>query len=96
MLALTGCSPSFDTLAWCVDPRDGQAGFAPHRDRQPADVAASSRADGSPRYATLWLALSEATPENSCMHLVPRRHDPGYDAGDDHSPEAHRHFLDTS
>lgn len=81
MKAVTGCSPSFDTLAWHVDPAEGEGGFAPHRDRQPADVPGSFRPDGSPKYATLWLALSPATPSNSCLHVIPRQHDPGYDAG---------------
>ncbi len=83
-----GCSNSLDTLAWSVAPALGQAGFAPHRDRQPADVAGSFRRDGTPRYCTCWVALSSATPENSCMHMVPRGYDPGYDAGDDHSADA--------
>ena len=83
-----GCTHSLDTLAWSVTPAAGQAGFAPHRDRQPADVAASFRADGTPKYCTAWVALSAATTENSCLYLVPRQHDPGYDAGDDHRPEA--------
>jgi hypothetical protein len=88
MKAVTGCSPSFDTLAWHVDPAEGEGGFAPHRDRQPADVPGSFRPDGSPRYATLWLALSPATPDNSCVHLIPRQHDPGYDAGGVWLPKA--------
>mmetsp|Transcript_5639 Transcript_5639/g.17346 ORF Transcript_5639/g.17346 Transcript_5639/m.17346 type:complete len:569 (+) Transcript_5639:195-1901(+) len=88
MKAVTGCAPSFDTLAWNIDPSEGQAGFAPHRDRQPADVPGSFRADGSAKYVTLWLALTPATTTNSCMHIIPRQHDPGYDAGDDHSPDA--------
>ena len=56
-----GCANSLDTLAWSVTPALGQAGFAPHRDRQPADVPGSFRADGTPKYATCWVALSEAS-----------------------------------
>ena len=88
MRAVSGNANSLDTLAWSVTPSLGQSGFAPHRDRQPADVPASFRADGSPKYATAWVALSEASPDNSCMHIVPRTVDPGYHAGDDPSPEA--------
>jgi len=82
-----GCANSLDMLAWSVTPALGQSGFAPHRDRQPADVGGSFRADGTAKYTTAWVALSEATPDNSCLYLVPRQHDPGYVEGDDHSPE---------
>ena len=88
MQHVSGCANSLDTLAWSVTPALGQAGFAPHRDRQPPNVPRSFRPDGTPRYCTCWIALSHATPDNSCMHMVPRGYDPGYDAGDDHSPDA--------
>ena len=83
-----GCKNSLDALAWSITPTLGQSGFAPHRDRQPADVAGSFREDGTAKYATCWIALSHATPDNSCMYMIPRGHDPGYDMGDDHSPDA--------
>jgi hypothetical protein len=83
-----GCTNSFDMLAYSILPCLGQSGFAPHRDRQPADVAGSFRADGTPKYCTAWIALSHATTENSCLYVVPRAHDPGYDAGDDHAADA--------
>ena len=88
-----GCANSLDMLAWSVTPSFGEAGFAPHRDRQPPDVPASFRADGTARYCTCWVALSHATPDNSCMHMVPRPYDPGYDAGDDHSANAEDPLL---
>jgi len=34
------------------------------------------------------VALSEASAETSCLYIVPRPHDPGYDAGDDHAADA--------
>ena len=88
MEAVSGCTNSLDTLAWMVTPSLGQSGFAPHRDRQPADVPGSFRPDGTPKYCTAWIALSEASSDTSCLYLVPRPHDPGYDAGDDHSADA--------
>ena len=88
-----GCANSLDTLAWSITPCLGQSGFAPHRDRQPADVAGSFRADGTPKYCTAWVALSAATTDNSCLYLVPRGHDPGYDEGDDHAPDAEDPLL---
>mmetsp|Transcript_7178 Transcript_7178/g.21891 ORF Transcript_7178/g.21891 Transcript_7178/m.21891 type:complete len:405 (-) Transcript_7178:180-1394(-) len=71
-----------DALVWHLDPNKNQAGFSPHRDRQPDDIAASFHADGLPKYLTCWLALSPATPENSCLYVIPRPHDPGYHEGD--------------
>lgn len=88
-----GCSNSLDTLAWSVTPSLGQSGFAPHRDRQPADVPGSFRPDGTPKYCTCWVALSHASTDNSCLYLIPRGHDPGYDHGDDHSPDAEDPLL---
>ena len=113
---------SFDMLAWLIAPSEGQAGFAPHRDRQPPDVRGSFHPDGSPKYCTAWfvplltlalaltltlalalalalaltlaltltltltlsrVALGDADPDTSCLYLIPRGVDPGYDAGDD-------------
>ena len=71
--AVSGNEMSFDMLAWLVAPAEGQAGFAPHRDRQPADVRGSFHADGMPKYCTAWVALGDATPDNSCMCVSPRR-----------------------
>ncbi len=73
---------NLDILAWRIDPRKGQSGFSPHRDRQPADVRGSFTASGVPRYITCWLALTEASPSNSCLFMLPRGADPGYEAGD--------------
>jgi hypothetical protein len=78
MHATTGNPPNFDMLALLVDPAEGVAGFTPHRDRQPADVPGSFRSDGSPKYSTVWLALRDATPENSCLYFIPRSADPGF------------------
>lgn len=88
-----GCKHALDTLAWSVTPTLGQCGFAPHRDRQPKDVASSFRTDGTPRYCTCWVALSHAKPDNSCMYMIPRGADPGYDAGDEHGPDAEDPLL---
>jgi hypothetical protein len=55
-----------------VDPNRGDVGFSPHRDRQPDDAPATFRADGSAMYATMWVPLTRATPENSCLYVIPR------------------------
>lgn len=74
-----------DILAWLIDPSTGAAGFSPHRDRQPERIADSFHKDGKPKYMTCWIALSDATPENSCLYVLPRGADPGYLDGDDNS-----------
>jgi hypothetical protein len=90
---------NFDILSWHIDPSRDQSGFSPHRDRQPQDVSASfftsqelsedERNSGHdatliPKYSTCWLALTRATPENSCLYMLPKPSDPGYAAGDNH------------
>ena len=82
-----GNLPTLDTLCFVVDPRDG-CGFSPHRDRVPDDwrvrgdafrtIASTFRSGGEARYSTLWIALSEASVDNSCLHFIPRFADPGY------------------
>lgn len=88
---------SFDMLAWHIDPRRQQSGFSPHRDRQPETYQALQDSfyngtdddnggevtSGMAKYVTHWIALSDATPENSCLYVIPRQFDPGYFEGDD-------------
>jgi len=81
---------NFDMLAWYIDPKLNQAGFSPHRDRQPnslADLKQSFYSDGQAKYVTHWIALADATPENSCLYVIPKQFDPGYLQGDDMSEE---------
>ena len=49
----------------------------------------------SGRYATCWLALSEASVESSCLYLVPKWCDPGYTEGDDHAADAEDPLIKT-
>lgn len=63
-----------DFWAWRVDPKAGQAGWRPHRDKG----WASLRADGSPKSLTVWIPLTEATPLNGCMYMLPANRDPVY------------------
>jgi hypothetical protein len=46
---------------------DQPSGWEPHRDRATNEV--DDR--GAPRSISLWIALSDATPENGCMYVVP-------------------------
>eukprot|EP00435_Cladocopium_sp_Y103_P055517 s1143_g18.t1 len=90
MRLATGNSLCMDVVAFLVRPTQTK-GFSPHRDRQPedwvpkgaaAETSSTFKADGMAKYVTLWAALTDATPENSCLHFVPRSVDPGYSAGD--------------
>ncbi|KAL7471468.1 hypothetical protein ACHAXS_013096 [Conticribra weissflogii] len=84
---------NYDVLAWHVDPSRNQAGFSPHRDRQPPTREALRRSfyegeegdggEGEAKYVTHWVALSDATAENSCLYVIPKGFDPGYLGGDD-------------
>ncbi|KAJ8903412.1 hypothetical protein NDN08_004520 [Rhodosorus marinus] len=78
-----------DVLVWVIDPNKDDAGFTPHRDRQPEDVELSfaygkgfNFARVSPQYHTCWVALTDATPDNSCLYVIPKHADPGYMTGD--------------
>ena len=84
-----GNLPTLDTLCFIVDPADA-CGFSPHRDRVPDDwkarhadeafrtVASTFRAGGEARYSTIWIALRDATVDNSCLYFIPAFADPGY------------------
>lgn len=82
---------NFDLLAWFVEA--GKGGFSPHRDRQPEDAASTFYPDGQAKFLTHWIALSEASPENSCLHVIPKTHDPGYINGDNDSEDPLRRAL---
>jgi hypothetical protein len=38
---------------------------------------------GSPKYCSVWLALTDATSISSCLYLIPKADDPGYHIGGD-------------
>jgi hypothetical protein len=78
MKRTTGNENNLDILAWHIDPREGETGFSPHRDRSPDDPTATFRADKTPRYSSAWVALTEAHERNSCLHMIPMERDPGY------------------
>lgn len=59
-----------DAWAWCVRP--GSKGWAPHRGTEHVLDR------DAPELVTVWIALSDATAERACMHVVPLAADPGY------------------
>jgi len=87
MEAATGNRCNMDIVTWYVDATKGESGFSPHRDRQPDDTPASFRKDGSPKYSTCWVAVTDAYPDNGCLYMIPRHADPGYYDGDDDESE---------
>jgi hypothetical protein len=68
-----------DFWAWHVDPKGGEAGWRPHRDGGRKTLAE----DGSPLALTVWIPLTAATPETSCMYVLPADKDPTYGAEDE-------------
>lgn len=52
--------------AWQITPETPR-GWEPHRDRPSIEL--DDR--GAPRSMTLWVALSDATPDNGCMYVLP-------------------------
>lgn len=58
--------------AWYV--RGHEEGFSPHRDRGRRSLGA----DGRPLTVTLWCALTDVTPEESCIYVLPKGLDPAY------------------
>jgi hypothetical protein len=63
-----------DFWAWNVKPSMDSAGWRPHRDR----AVHTLRPDGLPRSLTLWIALTDATPENGCVYVLPGTRDAHY------------------
>ncbi|KZB69701.1 phytanoyl-CoA dioxygenase family protein [Thalassospira sp. MCCC 1A01148] len=62
--------------AWHVDPRSDGSGWPPHRDYQGESVIG----DDLLISLSLWVPLSNATPENGCMYVLPRNFEKTYRA----------------
>ena len=62
---------------WCWYVLPGESGFAPHRDKGPESLLPG----GEPKWVTVWVPITEATPINSCMYVVPASCDPHYGHG---------------
>ena len=55
----------------------GDSAALPSEKRVPGSVVVDGSA-GAPMYCTAWIALSDASPENSCLYFLPADRDPGY------------------
>ena len=60
--------------AWHVDPKNEDSGWGPHRDKGRWSLFEN----GKPKSLTLWIPLTDATIENSCMYLIPANRDSSY------------------
>ena len=60
--------------AWHVDPNNEDAGWGPHRDKGRWSLFEN----GDPISLTVWIPLTDATIDNSCMHVVPANRDSNY------------------
>ena len=58
-----------------IEPTDQGKGFAPHRDAEYTDTIDSQ---GNPTVITVWITITEASPLNSCLYVVPKYRDPQY------------------
>jgi len=68
---------NMDFWAWYIDPLKTQKGRAPHRDRfnMPFEEDGTEKL---PMSASVWVALTEATPTNGCIYAVPAKWDENY------------------
>ncbi|MFT5201238.1 MAG: hypothetical protein ACI9C1_000610 [Candidatus Aldehydirespiratoraceae bacterium] len=62
-----------DLWAWYVPPTAEGSGWAVHRDGNLGDAV---RPDGSPDIVTAWIPLTEASPTNGCIYVLPVDRDP--------------------
>ncbi|MBT6842565.1 MAG: hypothetical protein HOA17_02055 [Candidatus Melainabacteria bacterium] len=53
--------------------------YGPHRDKGKKALYE----DGSPKILSFWIPLTESTPLNSCIYLVPANRDPTYNTDED-------------
>jgi hypothetical protein len=60
--------------AWHIDPRVGQSGWKPHRDRDRSALFPDRR----PKSLTVWLPLTDATTLNGCIYVLPAHLDGTY------------------
>jgi hypothetical protein len=60
--------------AWHLAPGAMRSGWRPHRDRP----GVSFQEDGTPNSVSVWIALTDATPENGCIYVLPPAFGPHY------------------
>lgn|GEM_PF-430357 len=65
--------PNFWTFF--IPTSNESTGWFPHRDRQKVNTL---KADGSSESVNIWIPLTEATPLNGCMYILPAHRDSNY------------------
>lgn len=65
---------------WYVDTNKHSKGWGHHRDRPSVNTVLEET--GLPASLTTWIPLSNATPANGCIYIVPSEHDLNYPPGD--------------
>jgi hypothetical protein len=65
------------SYVFIVESKDSEAGWGKHRDLR---LRRSLGADGLPEIMSSWVALTDATPLNSCLYCLPASRDPNYPA----------------
>jgi hypothetical protein len=65
-----------DLWAWSVDPGPAGKGWRPHRDRDYAALLPN----GLPKSLSIWVPLTDATPWNGCIYVMPAARDRNYHA----------------
>ncbi len=71
-----------DVWAWYVDTNKNEKGWEPHRDRRENSLFP----DGMPKGVNIWIPLTDVTPLNGCMYILPADLDPNYDLEKDINP----------
>ncbi|WP_051293504.1 phytanoyl-CoA dioxygenase family protein [Pseudoduganella violaceinigra] len=61
-----------DIWAWHVAPQDNASGWGPHRDLETPQAIGT---DGRPRLLNVWLPLTDVSPLNACMYVLPQHLD---------------------
>lgn len=64
---------------WHIDPAKSESGWRPHREVGHEALFPDRR----PRALSAWIALTQATPLNGCMYVVPADRDPTYGTAND-------------
>jgi len=62
---------------WCISDQTARAGWTPHRDDQ-FQHRPTLRDDRRPTLLTVWIPITDATPLNGCMYVLPLSRDPNF------------------
>ena len=66
-----------ESWAWDIDQTKNSKGWAPHREK----LFSTVNSDNMPRSLSIWFPITPATPENSCMYVLPSCDDANYPIG---------------